>query len=93
MVFVLIVLALIALAFVALFSVQNASPVTLWFFNSRFDASLAIVVFLSMLSGMVIAVLFSIALRIRRSYRGKRRDTERKQAESASPEAAAPHKI
>ncbi len=93
MVFFLIVLALVALAFVALFSVQNASPVTIWFFSWRFDASLAIVVFLSMLSGMVIAALFSVALRIRRSYRGRRRDSKGKQAESAAPETAAPHKI
>lgn len=93
MVFFLIALALIALTAVALFSVQNASPVTVWFFNWRFDASLAIVVFLAMLSGMVIAALFSIALRIRRSYREKRRVSERKQPESASPETAAPHKI
>jgi uncharacterized integral membrane protein len=93
MVFFLIVLALMALVFVVLFSVQNASPVTIWFFNWRFDASLAIVVFLSMLSGIVIAALFSIALRVRRSYRGRRRDGERKQAEGASPESAAPHEI
>jgi uncharacterized integral membrane protein len=91
MVFVLIVLALIAFACVVLFSVQNALPVTVWFFNWRFDASLAIVVFLSMLSGMVIAALFSLALRVRRSYRGRGRGSETKQAESATSGAAAPH--
>ncbi len=68
-------LCAVALGIVILFSVQNAGPVTVWFYNWRFDASLAIVVFLSALAGMVIETLFIVSLRLRRSIRGKARKT------------------
>lgn len=53
-------LALLILAGAIIFSIQNASPVTLVFIKWQFSASLAMVVFLAMLAGMVIIGLFWI---------------------------------
>lgn len=65
-----IVLTLI-IALVAVFSVQNAAPVTMSFLIWNFQASLAIVVLLSLVSGIVIAsILFSI-LRLKSALRKK----------------------
>ena len=44
---------------VAIFSTQNSQPVSVSLFTWTFQASLAIVVFLSLLSGVVIGVLAS----------------------------------
>jgi lipopolysaccharide assembly protein A len=77
MIFVFSILGVIALAIVVLFSVQNAMPVTVWFYNWRFDASLAIVVFLSVLAGMVIETLFVVSLRLGKSVKRKVRKTNR----------------
>ncbi|PIV41742.1 MAG: DUF1049 domain-containing protein [Nitrospirae bacterium CG_4_10_14_3_um_filter_44_29] len=55
------VLLLIIIAVVTIFSVQNASPVAVSFLLWKFEASLAIVIFLSVFSGILIAwlVMFS----------------------------------
>ncbi len=56
-----IILLLIVVAIVAIFSVQNAMPVAITFLFWKFEASLAIVIFLSVLSGMIIgAVIVSL---------------------------------
>jgi uncharacterized integral membrane protein len=62
-----ILIALIMIALVTVFSVQNASPVTIAFFNWKFQASLAIVVFLSALAGALIAVVAMASRRLRRN--------------------------
>lgn len=51
-------LALLILAVAVIFSAQNAIPVTLSFIRWQFSASLAIVVFLAMLTGMLVMGLF-----------------------------------
>jgi uncharacterized integral membrane protein len=51
-------LALLILAVAVVFSAQNAIPVTLSFIRWQFSASLAIVVFLAMLTGMLVMGLF-----------------------------------
>ncbi len=61
-----IVLFLIALAAVTVFSVQNAMPVAITFFFWKFEASLAIVIFLSFLSGCVLTGLVVMLRRLRR---------------------------
>lgn len=48
-----IIFLLILLVVVAIFSVQNAMPVIITFFFWKFEASLAIIVFLSLLSGII----------------------------------------
>lgn len=65
---IIVVLLLIVIAIVTIFSVQNAASVAVSFLFWRFEASLAIVIFLSVLSGILIAwlVMFSGRLRRRR---------------------------
>lgn len=52
-----VILFLAAIGIVALFSVQNAVPVTITFLFWQFEASLAIVIFLSVLTGGFIGVI------------------------------------
>ncbi len=67
-----LILALLIVALVAVFSTQNALPVSITFLFWKFQASLAIVIFLSVLSGMVIASIVFLWLCIRRG--GKKRE-------------------
>lgn len=52
-----LILFLVAIGVVALFSVQNAIPVTITFLFWKFEASLAIVIFLSVLLGVLIGAI------------------------------------
>lgn len=61
-----VVLVFIIIAVIAVFSVQNADPVAITFLFWSFKASLAIVIFLSVLSGIMIAVIISLPGRFRR---------------------------
>lgn len=61
-----IILVFVIIAVIAVFSVQNAEPVKIAFFFWAFEASLAIVIFLSVLSGIVIAALIAISGKISR---------------------------
>jgi uncharacterized integral membrane protein len=60
-----LILALLIIAVVAIFSAQNALPVSIVFLFWKFQASLAIVIFLSVLTGIVIASIVFFWLRIR----------------------------
>jgi putative membrane protein len=62
-----ILIILIIIILVAIFSVQNAIPATITFFFWRFEASLAIVIFLSVLTGLIIGVTIAFLLRIKTS--------------------------
>jgi putative membrane protein len=62
-----LILALLIIAVVAVFSAQNALPVSIVFLFWKFQASLAIVIFLSALTGVVIALIIFLWLRIRRA--------------------------
>jgi uncharacterized integral membrane protein len=57
------IVAVLIISLVTVFSVQNAAPVVLSFLFWRFEASLAIVVFLSLLSGIIIGAIVSSLLR------------------------------
>ncbi|KAF0181083.1 MAG: hypothetical protein FD164_1634 [Nitrospirae bacterium] len=70
-----LVLAIIVLAAVVVFSVQNASPVAVSFFLWRFEASLAVVIFLSVLAGVIIGLLLSAAYSMKRTGRKRRLET------------------
>jgi uncharacterized integral membrane protein len=67
-----LILALLIIAVVAIFSVQNALPVSIIFLFWRFQASLAIVIFLSVLTGIVIASIIFLWLRIRQDGKEKK---------------------
>ncbi len=62
-----IVLLLIILLGVAVFSVQNAVPVTIHFLFWQFEGSLAIVIFLSAVGGMIAGALVASFIRFRSS--------------------------
>lgn len=62
-----VVFVLIIVAAVAIFSVQNAMPISVAFFSWHFDASLAVVILLSVLVGMVIGMIVVTAIWMRRS--------------------------
>jgi uncharacterized integral membrane protein len=67
-------LAIVILAL--LFAVQNSAPVTVSLLFWKFDASLSIVILLSVLAGTVIATLFFVSNRFRgkRKKRAEKRD-------------------
>jgi len=60
-----VILLLIVVSVVAVFSIQNALPVEITFFFWKFEASLAIIVFLSMLCGMIAGAIILSLLRIK----------------------------
>jgi len=62
-----IILLLTVLFLVALFSVQNAVPVAITFLFWSFEASLAIVIFLSALCGMVAGAIIASLMRFKSS--------------------------
>lgn len=62
-----ILVVLIIIALVTIFSVQNASPVTITFIYWKFQASVAIVIFLSALAGVLAGIIGMAAGRLRRS--------------------------
>lgn len=64
-----IILLLIIVAIVAIFSVQNAMPVAITFLFWKFEASLAIVIFLSVLAGMIVGAIIVSLLRIKPSLK------------------------
>ncbi|MHB8881647.1 MAG: LapA family protein [Thermodesulfovibrionales bacterium] len=75
---IIIVPLLAIIGLVTIFSVQNSSPVAVSFLFWSFEASLAIVIFLSVLSGILIAVVIS--------FSGKLRHSVKKQIKSGTEE-------
>lgn len=67
-----LIIVLIIITVVTVFSVQNAIPVVISFFFWKFEASLAIVLFLSVLAGVIIGV--SAASLSRRKLSRKKTD-------------------
>ncbi|OGW35053.1 MAG: hypothetical protein A2010_18255 [Nitrospirae bacterium GWD2_57_9] len=67
-----IVLVVLVVVLVAVFSVQNAMPVTISFLAWQFDASLAIVALLIFLTGMVAGMGVPSWMRMRRRARQKK---------------------
>ncbi len=69
-----IILLLIIVAVVAIFSVQNAMPVAITFLFWKFEASLAIVIFLSVLAGIIAGAIIVSFLRIKPSVKKMTKD-------------------
>jgi uncharacterized integral membrane protein len=69
-----IILLLIIVAVVAIFSVQNAMPVAITFLFWKFEASLAIVIFLSVLAGIIAGAIILSFLRIKPSVKKMTKD-------------------
>lgn len=64
-----LILLLIILAVIIIFSVQNAMPVTVSFLKWDFQASLAIVIFLAILSGSVITLILIYSSKLKNYLR------------------------
>jgi uncharacterized integral membrane protein len=71
---VIIIILLILVGIVAVFSVQNASPVAITFFFWKFEASLAIILFLTVIVGMVAGALIVTLLKMKPSQKKKAGD-------------------
>ena len=83
-----LVVAVIVIAAVVIFSVQNAAPVSVAFLAWKFGASLAVIVFLAFVIGIVVALLFDLALRLRNAARRKAQKAESQKTRSnISPES------
>lgn len=67
-----LILAVAVLTIVILFSVQNAGTVAVSFLSWRFNASPAVVIALSLLSGMILGMAALSWIRLRRSGRKKK---------------------
>ncbi len=61
-----LILAAILGIFVAIFAIQNAAAVTVKFLLWEFQSSLAVLIIISMLAGMLLVFLLSIPGRIKR---------------------------
>ena len=66
------VLILLIVTLVTLFSIQNAVPVAISFLFWRFEASLAIVIFLSAVGGVIMGAAAVSLLRVRTHRKSKR---------------------
>ena len=66
---VIIIILLVLVGIVAVFSVQNASPVAITFFFWKFEASLAIILFLTVIVGMIAGSLIVTLLRMKPSQK------------------------
>ena len=69
---VIFIILLIVVAIVAVFSVQNAAPVTITFLFWRFEASLAIVLFLTVIAGIIAGILIVLLLKMKPSHKENR---------------------
>jgi len=71
-------LLVLVIAVAVIFSVQNASPVALSFLAWHFEASLAIVIVLTLVIGMVLGMAILSWSRLMRSMRKKKEVREKK---------------
>jgi len=79
-----LIVAIIALAVVVLFSVQNAGPVAVSFLVWHFEASLAVVIALSLLVGAIAGITVLSYIRLRRTMR-KNKATRNEPVKPAGP--------
>lgn len=70
-------IVILILALVVVFSVQNAAPVVVSFLLWRFESSLAIVIVLSVLTGMLIGGIITSIGSIRRSLKKNKTEGEK----------------
>lgn len=73
-----IVVAIIVVLIVSIFSVQNSAPVSISFLAWQFQASLAIVIFLAMLSGIIIGLALTLLVKMKRQQAQRIKKTETK---------------
>lgn len=74
-----IVIVGIIMIAVFVFSAQNATPVAVSFLAVHFEASLAIVVILSFLAGIIMGMILLSWMRLRRSMKKKKKERSAEQ--------------
>jgi len=67
-----VVFVIIMIALVAVFSVQNAMPISVTFLSWHFEASLAVVILLAVLAGMAIGIIVVSGIWLQRASIKKR---------------------
>lgn len=67
-----LILVLLLISIVVVFSVQNAIPVAVNFLFWKFEASLAIVIFLALLAGLLAGITIDLWLRRRSTLKRQR---------------------
>ncbi len=70
-----VVIVLIIVALVAIVSIQNATPVTLTFLFWKVETSLFVVIILSILAGLLIAVVAVLSGRLKRLVKNRKSTT------------------
>ena len=83
-----VVIAVAVLGAAVLFSAQNAAPVSVSFYNWRFTASLAVVVFLSIIAGVAVTTLAFWCIQLTKSIRrrGGKKMPKHEEKTSSSPD-------
>jgi uncharacterized integral membrane protein len=71
-----LIVVLLVVLLVALFSVQNAAPVAISFLFWKFEASLAIVIFLSALAGVLVTVIIYSSRSVKKALSAKKTPAE-----------------
>lgn len=64
-----VIVLLIVFIIAAIFSFQNAVPVTVTFLSWKFEASLAIIMLLSALGGIIAGAIITLLIRFKRPSR------------------------
>ncbi len=60
-----IVIAVLIVIVIAIFALQNAAPVSISFILWKIEASVAIIIFLCTIAGIIIGMIFSALLRLK----------------------------
>ncbi|OAG27962.1 LapA family protein [Thermodesulfatator autotrophicus] len=89
-----LILAAVLGIFIAVFAIQNAAPVTVKFLVWQFESSLAVLIILAMLAGMLLVFLISLPGRLKRrkelfDKQRKIRELEKKLAELTQTQGSA----
>jgi len=88
---VVLLLAALVLILAKLFTVQNATPVTIWFYNWTFASTLAYVMLLSFCLGALVMALVFLSFCVRSRLRKRAVPTEQRQGGPApGPSDSAP---
>ena len=78
-------IAVLVIAVVVIFSVQNAVPVSVAFLTWKFGASLAVIVFLAFVVGIAVTALSILAFRVKGTARRRAQKTESRKARHDIP--------
>jgi uncharacterized integral membrane protein len=70
------VIVIVVVAVMVIFSLQNATPVAVAFLSWKFEASVAVIILLAALIGILIGMATASFWRLRRSIKGKKTNAQ-----------------